>query len=333
MSDKRNALIDAARLAAAAGIILSHVDLSGCGAAGTLFGQFLSVRVSLMFFLAVIGYYVEKSCQTGENPIFRRVCSLFRLYGAWSLVYLALSFVMVVLVQGVPLGQFLISKVKSFFFSGSYYHLWFYPAAIYGLLFIGGAKKLLGHRAHAFLMPLALLLYGAGILGTGYLPLGMQLPGLSRLYAADFFEPIMHICCLGFPSLVFGMAAARKSAGRSTAVLLAAAAVYGAESVVLCLFLRWQENPQMLMSTPLLTVLFLQWCQSRSLPLGREKLSLFRTVSAGMYHVHPLFLAVFAIVLPGLRGLWSFLLCVICSAVFGSLLHYLKKYKLFALFC
>jgi hypothetical protein len=119
----------------------------------------------------------------------------------------------------------------------------------------------------------------------------------------------------------------------STAVLLAAAAVYGAESMLLCLFLRWQENPQMLMSTPLLTVLFLQWCQSRSLPLDREKLSLFRTVSAGMYHVHPLFLAVFAIVLPGLGGLWSFLLCVICSAVFGSLLHYLKKYKLFALFC
>ena len=146
MGEKRNALIDLTRVAAAVGIILSHVDFSAYGAAGALFGQFLSVRFSLMFFLATIGFFVEKSYQDGKKPLGRRVCALTRVYGVWSLVYLALSFVLLVLIQKMPLGQYLLSRIKGFFFSGSYYHFWFYPAAIYALLFIGGVKRLLGNR-------------------------------------------------------------------------------------------------------------------------------------------------------------------------------------------
>lgn len=176
MGSKRNALVDVTRVAAAVGIILCHVDLTEYGAAGVLCGQFLSVRFPLLFFLAIIGFYVEKAYQAGQDPVWKRVISLARVYGLWSLVYLALSFVMVVVLQKAPLGVFLVSKVKDFLFSGSYYHFWFYPAVIYALLFIGGAKKLLKNRAMHVLMPLALVLYALGLLGTGYLPLGRLIP-------------------------------------------------------------------------------------------------------------------------------------------------------------
>ena len=185
MGEKRNALVDFIRLAAAVGIILSHVDMTGLGTAGVLLGKFLTVRVSLMFFLAIIGFYLQKSFQAGKNPVLRRVGALARVYGAWSLVYLALSFVMLVLIQRMPLGRYLSSRVKGFLFSGSYYHFWFYPAVIYALLFIGGVRRLLGHRALRFLMPLAAVLYVVGLLGTGYLPVGRQIPGLRVLYAAQ----------------------------------------------------------------------------------------------------------------------------------------------------
>lgn len=332
MGNKRNALVDVARVAAAVGIILSHVDMTGHGAVGVLFGQFLSVRFSLMFFLAIIGFYVEKAYQSGEKPVFRRVCSLARIYGVWSLVYLALSFVMLVLIQKMPLGQFLVSKGKAFLFSGSYYHFWFYPAVIYALLFIGGVKKLLGQRALRFLMSLAVVLYGVGLLGTGYLPIGQQLPGLRALYAAENFDAVMHLCFLGFPSIVFGMAAAHKDKTCSGFLLMIAAAGYVAESVILCLHLGWREDPQMLLSTPLLTVLFLYWIQNSHFPTGKINTSLCRVVSAGMYNVHPLFLAAFAMVLPEMNGLWAFLLCTLCSALFGWVLYCLRKVRFFALF-
>ena len=86
MENKRNALVDITRVAAAAGIILCHVDLTGYGVMGVLFGQFLSVRFPVMFFLAIIGFYVEKSCREGKETIGKRVLSFVRVYGAWSLV-------------------------------------------------------------------------------------------------------------------------------------------------------------------------------------------------------------------------------------------------------
>lgn len=330
--DKRNALVDITRVTAAVGIILCHVDLTGYGPVGVLSGQFLSARFSVMFFLAIIGYYLETSYLSGKNPVPGRVRSFLRVYGAWSVIYLALSFVMVVLIQNVPLGQFLISKAAGLLFSGSYYHFWFYPAVIYALLFIGMVKKCLGAKALSLLMPLALVLYGVGLLGTGYLPVGQQIPMLNTLYAWEHFEAVMHLCFLGFPSIVFGMAAAHKTGRTSGWLVLLAGGLYAAESMFLCLHLTWQENPQMLLSTPLLTVLFLHWVQSSSSLAGKANPALCRVVSSGMYNVHPLILAVFAVILPGLDGLWAFALCVVCSAVFGWVLYCVRKIKFFGLF-
>lgn len=333
MGNGRNVPIDITRVAAAVGIILSHVDMTGYGSAGVLCGQFLSVRFSLMFFLAVIGFYVEKEYQAGKTPVPRRVCALLRIYGVWSLIYLVLSFVMLVFIQKMPLGQYLLSRIKSFLFSGSYYHFWFYPAAIYALVFIGCVKRLLGNRALRVLVPLAVVLYTIGLLGTGYLPIGRQIHGLRAIYGQEEFETVMHLLFLGFPAVVFGMAAAQEKGKRvSGRMLLLAAAAYVAESVILCVVLGWREDPQMLISTPLLTVLFLRWAQNSTPKTGRGNTLFCRVLSAGIYNVHPLLLAAFAIVLPDLSGIWSFLMCAVFAACFGWMLYRVRNNRFFALF-
>ena len=88
----------------------------------------------------------------------------------------------------------------------------------------------------------------------------------------------------------------------------------------------------MLISTPLLTAAFLHWAQNSSLAGGKVNHALCRVVSAGMYNVHPLFLAVFAVILPGLDGLGAFALCVLCSVCFGWALYWLRNVRFFALF-
>ena len=72
--------------------------------------------------------------------------------------------------------------------------------------------------------------------------------------------------------------------------------------------------------------------QNSSLASGHVSPMLCRTVSAGMYNVHPLLLAGFAVVLPGLNGLYAFLLCAVISAFFGWVLYCLRRIRFFALF-
>ena len=332
MSDKRNVLIDVIRVIAAVGILLSHVDLSMYGSVGALLGQFLSVRFSLMFFLAIIGFYLEKSYQAGKNVTFRRVCSLTRVYAAWTLIYLALSFVLLVLIQKMPLGDYLLSRVKGFFFTGSYYHFWFYPAVIYAILFIGLIKKALRDGAMRLLVPLASVLYIIGLLGTGYLPLGRQIIGLSALYVMKDFEAFMHLALLGFPSVVFGMVAAKDTGKQSGKMLAAFSVLYVVESVVLCIVLGWRDDPPMLLTTPFLTVLFIRWIQNKDFSIQKTDPVFLRTLSAGIYNVHPLILAGLAIMMPTMNGMGQFLICTVFSAVFGCVHYRLRKIRFFAYF-
>ena len=142
----------------------------------------------------------------------------------------------------------------------------------------------------------------------------------------------MRLFLLGFPAVVFGMEAAHEKRKQSGAMVLLAAALYVAESVLLCLILGWREDPQMLISTPLLTILFLRFIQSSGLTADWANPMLCRTVSSGMYNIHPLLLAGFALVLPGLDGLWAFMLCAALSAFAGWALYRLRKNRFFALF-
>ena len=142
----------------------------------------------------------------------------------------------------------------------------------------------------------------------------------------------MHLAFLGFPSIVFGMAASHKPQTPSGRNVLLAAAAYAAECVILCMILGWRENPQMLISTPLLTVMYLRWIQNSRLTAEHVNTSLLRTVSAGMYNIHPLLLAAFAIVLPELNGIAAFVLCTAGSAFAGWTLYRLRKNPFFALF-
>ena len=87
----------------------------------------------------------------------------------------------------------------------------------------------------------------------------------------------------------------------------------------------------MLISAPLLTVVFLSWVQNRRFSRGKINQALLRVMSATMYNVHPLFLAVFALVVPGLDGLWAFLLCTLGSAGCGWMLYSLRNLKFFSL--
>ncbi len=327
MDDKRNALIDITRVVAAVGIILSHVDLTSYGKMGALLNQFLSVRFSLMFFLAVIGFYLEKSYQKGNKPALKRVYSLARVYFAWSVVYLILSFVMLVVIQKMPILQYLTSRIKGFFFTGSYYHFWFYPAVIYSVLLIGLTKRLLGNRALNLLLPLAVVLYAVGLIGTGYYPIGDQIPYLQSFYRAKDFEGIMHLAFLGFPGVVFGMAAARGEGKCSGRILAVSAAAYIAESIILCLVLDWRRDPQMLITAPVLTYVFLKWSKNKTCKLKGINPSLLRTISAGMYNVHPLFLAGFSVALTDLGGVLAFVACTAMSVVFGLALYGMRKVK------
>ncbi len=91
--------------------------------------------------------------------------------------------------------------LMDFLFSGSYYHLWYMVGIIYSMVIIGLICKL---KLTKVLLPLAVICYTIGLLGTSYYGIGSRLPVLNVLFDSGWFLSIRRIFLMGFPFTVLG---------------------------------------------------------------------------------------------------------------------------------
>lgn len=87
-------------------------------------------RFSVPFFLMISGYYFFKKSENYLSNIFIYLKKIIITYFFWSCLYFVISFIS----WGYksPVG-FLVNCVYSFLVSGSYYHLWYFPALIFAI--------------------------------------------------------------------------------------------------------------------------------------------------------------------------------------------------------
>lgn len=138
-------------------------------------------RLAVPFFFATAGYFFFKKYtgdpdtdkDTLQNYLFR----LGKLYIVWSIIYLPYT-----IYDYVSAGSgfsAVLSYIRDFFFAGSYYHLWYFPALIIAivLVFYSYQKKGLEFTIRA-----ALIAYGVGYLINIFGPVWETIPGISFLY-------------------------------------------------------------------------------------------------------------------------------------------------------
>lgn len=167
MKCKKFPSLDRFRLLAAILVIAIHTGpLSTFSQDADFFLTRILSRVAVPFFFMVTGYFLVKDSWRSLGRLWKRT---LLLYGASILLYLPLN----LYAGGFPW--------QSLLFEGTFYHLWYLPAVLLGLLI---ARQLyrLGLR---LALPLALLLYLIGLGGDSWYGLALR-AGLKPFYDVLF---------------------------------------------------------------------------------------------------------------------------------------------------
>ena len=158
-------------------------------------------RIAVPFFLMVTGYFVIApyilSGFRKKHTLKKYLLKNTGLYLCATIFYLPLALYADNAPKSVP------EAFKNFFFDGTFYHLWYFPAAIIGcILLVFFLKK--SFRAAIFFSMAA---YTVGLLGDSYYGLIKDIPFLHFLYEGIFTISsytrngsflLLSFCCLAY---------------------------------------------------------------------------------------------------------------------------------------
>ena len=163
---RRGAALDLFRLAAVMLVVANHTSpLVSVSPLWDFWFTRVLARVAVPFFLMVSGYFLAKDQWRRTGAFLKKTCLL---YGAAVLLYLGLNWY-----NG---GYGPAEWVKKLLLDGTFYHLWYFPGVILGVLVARGLLRLGSRTA----LTAAGLLYLVGLGGDSYYGLTCQLPAVER---------------------------------------------------------------------------------------------------------------------------------------------------------
>lgn len=264
--------LDLFRLAAVLLVVMNHTSpLADVSATADFWLTRVLARVAVPFFLMTTGYFLSRDHWAGAG---RQVKKLCLLYGACVLLYLPVN-----LYAGSFTGP--ADALRKLLVDGTFYHLWYFPATILGVVIARWLSRL-GLRVA---LPAAALLYLVGLGGDSYYGLVSQIPPLRASYDGVFtlcgytrnglfFAPLF---------LLLGAAGMRWSRKLSLTGFVLSLTAMSAEGLWLHR-LNVQRHDSMYLLLPLCMVCLF------SLLLGGNggACRKVRTFSTAMYVIHPL---------------------------------------------
>lgn len=183
------------RLIAALLVIAIHTSpLSSLSGDADFFFTRVLARVAVPFFFMVTGQFILGPLFSSDpavtlcpphspkspagNALKRCLLKLCALYGISILLYLPL---------GIYAGHFrdisFTEVLKMLLFDGTFYHLWYFPACILGVLTTGLMSRIFSLRGATVL---SAFLYAAGLLGDSYFGLVEKIQFLHTMYEGMF---------------------------------------------------------------------------------------------------------------------------------------------------
>ena len=164
--NEKSGAFDWFRLIAAVLVISIHTSpLETISPNADIFLTRIIARTAVPFFFMVTGFYTN--FERPKNALLK----LTKMYLAVTILYLPLS-----IYSGYFGGFSLWNALKMLIFDGYYYHLWYFPACIMGIVLVHFLEKLSAKKAFV----IAIVLYIIGIFGDSYY--GVALPPLKIFY-------------------------------------------------------------------------------------------------------------------------------------------------------
>lgn len=265
------AALDGFRLLAAALVVAIHTSplASFSGTADFWLTRVLG-RIAVPFFLMVSGYFLARQNWTETGGYIRK---LLLLYAASVLLCLPLN---------LYSGGFTASEwLRRLLTCGTLYHLWYFPAALLGVLVTRGLLRLGLPAALAA----ASTLYLIGLGGDSWYGLAVHVPALEKLYSVIFsvFTYTRNGLFYAPLFLLLGAAGPRPRPKAAFAGVVLSLTAMTAEAFWLHAIGAQRHDSMYLFLPPLMACLF-------SLLLDRNagRRRSFRTVSLLVYILHPL---------------------------------------------
>ena len=177
--------LDRFRIAAALLVIAIHTSpLASMNESADFFLTRVLARVAVPFFLMVTGQFVVarflEPSPEGSGAFGKYLKKALLLYGFCILLYLPV---------GIYAGHYknltVGAALRMLVFDGTFYHLWYFPASILGILLIRLMSRFLSLRS---MTAVSGLLYVIGLFGDSYYGLVQKVPVLESIY-----EFIFHI--------------------------------------------------------------------------------------------------------------------------------------------
>ena len=351
-TQKNYGRLDRFRLIAAFLVIAIHTSpLTAFSADADFFFTRVLARVAVPFFFMVTGHFTLSALFTSDNTghscppqlqrasawhaVKRCILKLSLLYGAAILLYLPLG-----IYAGHYRGLSITEAMRMLIFDGTFYHLWYFPACILGVLIVSLLSYFCSLRTATVISS---LLYAAGLLGDSYFGLTAKIPFLNSVYEALFrifsytrnglfLAPLfllLGICTGNFSSLTESRYEERAAEAGSSALWhqigrglssqplpcgICLAVSFGAmtaEAFLLHLFSLQRHDSMYIFLVP---VMFFLYRLLLSLPWAASQKKL-RTAALWIYILHPAFIVV-------VRGAAK-LLHLTSVLVDNSLIHYL----------
>ena len=171
----RNVYIDYMKLTAAFLVVAIHISpLSGINENGDFILTRVIARIAVPFFFMVSGYFVLPDSRKHNKRALKFLKKTGLLYLAAIILYLPVNFYKDYFKE-LKAG----TVFKDIFFDGTFYHLWYLPAAILGILICLFLIRITGEKA-AFVI--SVILYLAGLPGDSYYGLTRQFSFLGKIY-------------------------------------------------------------------------------------------------------------------------------------------------------
>lgn len=286
--------LDSFRLIAALLVIAIHTSpLDSFSPEGDFFLTRILARIAVPFFFMVTGQFVvsgfieEKDGQNGGRCLLRYLRKILLLYVIAIVLYVPI---------GIYAGHYkeltVLSFLRMFLFDGTFYHLWYFPACLLGVLLVYLMSRFLRLRG---ILIVSIILYVIGLLGDSYFGLVQKLPPLETAY-----ELFFQICSytrngVFFAPLFLALGAwcaggNRRRLSVHLTVLVLSFLLMTVEAFTLRRF-SWQRHDSMyLMLVPVMLSLY---CTLLCLPgFSGQAGKYFRRVSLWIYILHPAFIIV-----------------------------------------
>jgi len=299
-------------------------------------------RVTVPFYFFVSGYFVGKK---ETSYIKKYIKSILPLYIVWSIIYIPFGIAAVMdyfpnfvaYIQNLNLSNIALLGlaivvaplilVVALLYSGTYYHLWYFPALLLSLFVIEKYLKRFNIKS-LMIISFVLIVFGASETYFGALP--NQVQNLLSYYF-DFFITTRNFLFFGLFYVSFGYYFGNKKIEESRyrlAKLAICIVLLLGEFAFLQTIERLDSNI-MLSCIPLTYYLFVNliYCQIKI--ESKAIMYRFRELSKYYYLIHPLviisFLKVVSIKQYSINSFLSCLIVVTLTHLVATLLIYIKK--------